>query len=62
MQVPFLFKYTIDYLNNTPLVIADAETAVVSLATLLILGCKLQYLAILNLFLGKFDIQLLLGY
>jgi len=40
VQVPFLFKYTIDYLNNTPLVISDAETALVSTATVLILGCK----------------------
>ena len=40
MQVPFLFKYAVDYLNDTPLVIADAETAAVSFATILILGCK----------------------
>lgn len=38
VQVPFLFKYTIDYLNSTPLVIADAETALVTTATVLVLG------------------------
>eukprot|EP00112_Aurelia_sp_Birch-Aquarium-sp1_P012007 Seg2521.2 transcript_id=Seg2521.2/GoldUCD/mRNA.D3Y31 product="ATP-binding cassette sub-family B member 7 mitochondrial" protein_id=Seg2521.2/GoldUCD/D3Y31 len=38
VQVPFIFKYLIDYLNSTPLVIADAETAAVSMATVLVLG------------------------
>jgi len=38
VQVPFLFKYTIVYLNNTPLTIGDVETALVSTATVLILG------------------------
>ena len=44
IQVPFLFKYAVDYLNNAPLVISDAETAVISLATIFILGCKLYLL------------------
>eukprot|EP00794_Sanderia_malayensis_P000664 gene664-1332_t len=38
VQVPFLFKYAVDYLNDTPLVLADAETTAVSFVTLLILG------------------------
>ncbi|XP_065057329.1 iron-sulfur clusters transporter ABCB7, mitochondrial-like [Rhopilema esculentum] len=38
VQVPFLFKYAVDYLNNAPLVISDAETAAVSMATILLLG------------------------
>lgn len=38
VQVPFLFKYLVDHLNNSPVVIADAETAMVSLATALVLG------------------------
>ena len=40
VQVPFLFKYAVDFLNDTPLVISDAETAMVSMATIFILGCK----------------------
>lgn len=42
VQVPFLFKYAVDFLNDAPLVISDAETAAVSMATIFILGCKLQ--------------------
>jgi len=38
IQVPFLFKYAVDYLNDTPLVISDAETAVISMATIFILA------------------------
>ena len=49
IQVPFLFKYAVDYLNDAPLVISDAETAVVSLATIFILGCKLSLLPNQNL-------------
>ena len=48
IQVPFLFKYAVDYLNDAPLVISDAETAVISLATIFILGCKL-YLSHLSM-------------
>ena len=47
IQVPFLFKYAVDYLNDTPLVISDAETAVVSMATIFILACKFSPLEIL---------------
>ncbi|XP_002165906.2 iron-sulfur clusters transporter ABCB7, mitochondrial [Hydra vulgaris] len=38
VQVPFLFKYAIDSLNDSPLVINDVETAVVSTVTAMILG------------------------
>ena len=40
VQVPFLFKYMVDYLNDTPLVLADAETTAVSMITVLVLSCK----------------------
>jgi len=38
VQVPFLFKYAVDYLNSNPVAIGDVETAMVSTATILILG------------------------
>jgi len=38
VQVPFLFKYLVDHLNNSPITLDDPQTAMVSLATALVLG------------------------
>ena len=40
VQVPFLFKYAVDYLNTDPAMLAHASSAMVTMGTALLLGCK----------------------
>ena len=42
VQVPFIFKYAVDYLNNSSnwLNMADPTSTILTTATALVIGCK----------------------
>jgi hypothetical protein len=48
VQVPFLFKYAVDYLNGISggliNLSTDAPTTIISVATALLIGCKFVFL------------------
>ena len=44
VQVPFIFKYAVDYLNNSSnwLNMADPTSTILTTATALVIGCKYE--------------------
>ena len=46
VQVPFLFKFAVDYLNTDPAAMVHASSVMVTMATALLLGCECSHVHI----------------